>query len=129
MRMGSDLDSGERRRMALSKTNTTLMWGLSILLAALFVFAGAGKVIGLPEMAEGFRGYGYPDWFRVLVGVIEVVCGVGLLIPKVAIDAASFLVIVMVGAVVTELLVGESVFPPLIALLLVGGTAALRGDE
>lgn len=105
------------------------MWTLTVLLAGLFVFAGAGKLIGVEDMVQGFQRYGYPSWFRIVIGVIEIVCGVSLLFPKFAIDAASFLIVIMLGAVLTELIVGTSIIPPLIVLVLVGGLAALRGDE
>lgn len=115
--------------MALSKTQTILMWVLTVLLAGIFLFAGAIKLAGMEEAVRGFEQFGYPGWFRIVIGVIEVVCGVALLIPKVAIDAASLLVVLMLGAVLTELIVGDSIIPPLIVLILVGGLAALRGDE
>lgn len=115
--------------MALTKTQTILMWTLTILLAGLFVFAGAGKLLGVEAVVESFQRFGYPSWFRIVIGVIEVVCGVSLLFPKFAIDAASFLIVIMLGAVLTELIVGTSVIPPLVVLVLVGGLAALRGDE
>jgi len=115
--------------MALTKTQTILMWTLTVMLAAVFMLAGAGKVIGVKDVVEAFQHFGYPAWFRIVIGIIEVTCGVALLFPKVAIDAASFLVVIMLGAVVTELIVGDSVIPPLVVMILVGGLAALRGDE
>lgn len=117
--------------MGLTKMQTTLMWVLSVLLAALFVFAGSGKLIGVERMAETFASAGFPVWFRYLIGIIELVCGITLLIPKYAIDAASVLIIIMLGALVTTIFVidGHSFLPPLITLLMLGGTAALRGDE
>lgn len=115
--------------MALTKTQSSLMWVLSVLLAALFVFAGATKVIGVEQAVEGFSRYGFPAWFRVLVGLIELVGGIALLIPKVALESASFLIIIMLGAVFTELFLGENFLIPLVVLLLVGGTAALRAEE
>ena len=115
--------------MALTKTQSTVMWGLTVLLAALFVFAGAGKLIGMKDVVEGFERLGYPTWFRLLIGIIEVICGVGLVVPKFAIDAASFLIVIMLGALITTIVAGESVIVPLVVLILVGIVAALRGDE
>ena len=115
--------------MALTKNQSILLWGLSFVLAALFVFAGITKVIGADQVVEAFARYGYSGWFRVLVGLVELAGGIGLLIPKVALEAGSILIIVMLGAVFTELFVGENVLVPLAVLLLVGGTAALRAEE
>lgn len=115
--------------MALTKIQSTTMWALSVLLAALFVFAGSVKLFGTEDVVNGFRELGYPSWFRILIGLIEVICGVALLVPKVAIDAASFLIIIMLGAILTVLFAGQSVIPPVITLILLGSIAALRGDE
>jgi uncharacterized membrane protein YphA (DoxX/SURF4 family) len=78
---------------------------------------------------RSFQQFGFPAWLRIVIGIIEVTCGVALFVPKFAIDAASLLIVVMLGAVFTELIVGESVILPLIVLILMGGLAALRGDE
>ncbi len=115
--------------MALTKAQSTLMWVLTVLLGAVFIFAGAGKLIGMDEMVRSFQQFGYPAWFRIVIGIIEVTCGVALFVPKLAIDAASFLIVVMLGAVLTELIVGDSVIAPLVVLILLGSLAALRGDE
>ena len=115
--------------MALSKTQSTTMWILTVLLAAAFVFGGVVKIIGTEDMVRAFNQFGYPGWFRILIGLIELIGGVGLLIPKYAIDAASFLIIIMLGAILTVFFAGESVIPPLVTLILLGSVAALRGDE
>jgi len=115
--------------MALTKTQSILMWILTVVLAAVFVLAGVGKLVGVKDVVEAFQHFGYPSWFRILIGIIEVTCGVALLFPKIAIDAASFLVVIMLGAILTELIVGDSIIPPLVVMILVGGLAALRGDE
>jgi uncharacterized membrane protein YphA (DoxX/SURF4 family) len=49
-----------------------------------------------------FERLGYPAWLRVLVGGIEVVAGVGLLVPRLATYAAGALSIVLVGAWLTR---------------------------
>lgn len=116
--------------MGLTKMQRTLMWVLSVVLAALFVLAGSAKLVGVEQAVQTFAEAGFPGWFRILIGVIEVVCGVTLLIPKYAIDAASLLIIVMLGALFTTIfLIEHSFVPPLITLIALGGTAALRGDE
>jgi uncharacterized membrane protein YphA (DoxX/SURF4 family) len=115
--------------MALSKTQSTTMWILSVLLAAAFIFGGVTKLIGSEDMVSAFNQFGYPGWFRILIGIIELVCGIGLLLPKYAIDAASFLIIIMLGAILTLFFNDQSVIPPLVTLILIGSVAALRGDE
>lgn len=88
--------------------NITL-WVLQALLAALFVFGGANKLIGIqPEVVEAFQRIGLGDWFRYLTGACELAGGVGLLIPRLSGLAALGLVGVMVGAVITHI----TVLPP-----------------
>lgn len=115
--------------MPLTKTQSTTMWVLSVLLAALFVFAGAGKVLGFPEMVEGWERLPYPVWLRYVIGLIELAGGIALLIPKAALTAGSFLIIIMLGAVFTELFTGGEFLFPLAVLLLIGGLTALRAEE
>ena len=72
-----------------------------------------------------FRAWGYPDGFYLVIGAVEVVAGIGLLIPRVASYCAMVLAIVMVGASATHVVhgdrngVGELVFAALLALIAV----------
>lgn len=115
--------------MALSRTQSSSMWVLSVLLAGLFLYAGAVKLVGAQEAVDAFRRYGFPGWFRILIGIVEVAGGIALLIPKAALEAASFLIVIMLGAVITELVRGDNFLLPLLVLLLLGGLAALRAEE
>lgn len=88
--------------------NVTL-WGLQLLLAALFAFAGVNKLLGLQqEMLDSFARMGFGDWFRHLTGVVELVGAVGLVVPRLAGYAAVWLIGVMLGAIVIHL----TVLPP-----------------
>ena len=82
------------------------LWILQILLGALFVFAGTGKLLALqPEVVENFQKIGLGNWFRYLTGVLETAGGIGLFIPPLAGLAALGLAGVMVGAALTHVLV------------------------
>jgi uncharacterized membrane protein YphA (DoxX/SURF4 family) len=61
-----------------------------------------------PEYAERFVDWGYPSWFRFVVGGIEGVCAVLLVIPgqRFRFIGAAVLVLVMVGAVTTHIVNG-----------------------
>ena len=89
-----------------SKAKTVALWAVTGLLACLFAFAGVLKFVSAEE-AEQFAAWGYPDWFRVLIGAAEVAGGLGLLLPRTASLAAAGLGVVMVGAVWTHLGHGE----------------------
>jgi uncharacterized membrane protein YphA (DoxX/SURF4 family) len=89
--------------MAEGKGKTIVLWVVSGLLAALFLFAGFGKVSGDPQVAEGFGRYGYSLGFAKFIGVCELAGGVGLLIPRLATLAAGGLAIIIAGAIFTHL--------------------------
>jgi putative oxidoreductase len=85
----------------MSKGKTIVLWVLSCLLAALFLFAGGMKLLKADEIKPMFVQYGYAAWFATFIGVCEVLGGLGLLIPRLAGTAAACLSIIMVGAVYT----------------------------
>ena len=67
-----------------SKVRRIAVWVLSGLLAAMFLFAGATKLLGAEGDIRNFAAWRYPDWFRLVIGAIEVVSAVLLLIPQAA---------------------------------------------
>src|SRR5687767_16019662 len=80
-------------------------WLLAVLLAVLMVGPGSQKFTS-PTWERMFRTWGYPDGFYLVIGAIEVVGGIGLLIPKLASFSALTLAAVMAGAAATQLLRG-----------------------
>jgi putative oxidoreductase len=85
---------------------TIALWMGQVLLAAGFLMAGGSKLAGADQMVDLFDKIGFGQWFRYLVGTLEVAAVVGLLVPRLAGLAALGLVGLMVGAVATELLIG-----------------------
>ncbi len=117
--------------MRLSKTQVVVMWVLSGLLAALFVGSGGMKLTGA-HVNETAQHFGYPTWFFYLIGLIEVVGAVCLLIPRIAAEVGSFLIIIMLGALISHIRAGDGfmgLLPALLALLSLGGVTWLRGEE
>lgn len=103
------------------RIKVTAVWILSGLLGLLYLFAGGTKLAGMQTHVEHFARWGYPDWFRLVVGTIEVVCGAALLVPGLAFYAAVALGMNMLGAIYTELFRGEpprAAFPLVLLLLL-----------
>jgi uncharacterized membrane protein YphA (DoxX/SURF4 family) len=90
------------------------LWILQALLAALFLFAGGVKlVMPIEEMLKQMP-IALPGWFLRFTGVIEVLGGLGLILPwllriKPGLTplAAAGLVIVMIGATVFTLASGD----------------------
>lgn len=83
---------------------------------AVFILAGGAKLAQAKMMKDNFAKYGYPDWLLRVVGLGEVVGGVLLLIPSLAIFGATGLTFVMVGAVITHVMSDETpmAVPPLV---------------
>jgi uncharacterized membrane protein YphA (DoxX/SURF4 family) len=97
---------------------TYALWIVQVLLAALFLFAGVMKlVLPLDQLAGPMP---LPGPFLRFIGVAEVLGGLGLVIPGLLRIrpgltplAAAGLVIIMIGATVIGLMVGD----PMMALM------------
>ena len=80
---------------------------VQVVLGLLFVLIGSMTVAGRKMFVENFRRFGYPQWFRIVTGSLEVLGGIGLLIgiwlPWLAALASTGLTLVMLGAVFTEI--------------------------
>jgi uncharacterized membrane protein YphA (DoxX/SURF4 family) len=103
------------------------LWVVTVLAAVGFVAIGIGKFVG-PSWARKFAGWGYPDGFYMVIGVLEVLGGVMLLVPRLASYAALLLVVIMVAAAATLLLHGdiEHVRAPLLWLVVMAGIGLAR---
>lgn len=116
-------------------------WLLQVFLAAVFIAVGLGK-FGDLSWERRFDRWGYPSGSHVLVGVVELVAGALLLVPRLTTYAALLLAVVMFGAIVTHAVAGErwiNPLPHLCLLLLVafvrrrdrwrlGAVPAVRGE-
>jgi putative oxidoreductase len=96
---------------------------VQVVLGLLFVSIGSMTVAGRKMFVENFRRFGYPQWFRVVTGSLEVLGGLGLLIgiwlPWLAALAGTGLALVMLGAVFTQVRTRES-WQRIVLPLLVG---------
>lgn len=111
----------------MSKVLYILSWVFVVILALLFLVAGAGKLTG--AAAPMFSEWGYPAWFATLIGVAEVAGAIGLLIPKLMRLAVVGLTLIMIGAAYTHISAGEgaAVLRPLIFLVFLWLAFFLRG--
>lgn len=107
------------------KLRRVAVWIVSILLAAVFVGVGVSKLQGTPaaRWAERFVHWGYPSPASYVVGVLEILGGIGLLVPRLRPAAALILSAVMIGALATHLLNGE--WPRVVPPLVLGGLASI----
>lgn len=84
---------------------------------------GAMKLAGEPTMVAMFDDIGAGQWFRVLVGGLEVAGAVGLLVPRLATLAALGLTLLLLGATATNVLVLDA--SPVTAAVLAAAAAAV----
>lgn len=117
-------DDGTMRETQVARTAgrgravNVALWMLQALLALQFAMAGLVKVIGDPSMVEMFATIGIGQWFRYVVGVLEIAGALGVLIPRLSGLAALGLGCLTVGATLANLFVlGASPLLP-IALLM-----------
>ncbi len=94
----------------MSKLKVIAIWFLQILMSLAFVVSGLIKLSNDPGVIKAFEGWGFPNHFHLLIGTVELLCGLALLVPKVASIGASVLVVIMVGAVFTHVFVGSPAY-------------------
>ena len=91
---------------------TILAWILQGLLALMFLMAGVQKVAGSKMHTEAFQKWGYPQWFRVVTGVIELGAAIlligGFWNETAAIIGAAILVAVGIGGVITHIRIKDT---------------------
>jgi uncharacterized membrane protein YphA (DoxX/SURF4 family) len=110
-----------------NKVANAALWALQILVALAFLAAGGSKLAGAAQMVALFERVGVGQWFRYVTGILEIAGAIGLLIPRYTFYAASLLVTVMVGAVISHLAVlGGSPAAPATLLVLAGTIAYFR---
>jgi hypothetical protein len=75
------------------------------MLFAVFTRAGVDKFDGSSGWTRAFAVWGYPVWFRMLVGAIELSAAVLILWPRTAAYGAILIVVVMLGGMGTHIVV------------------------
>ncbi len=98
-----------------------VFWVTALFIALVCLRSGLMKMPGVPGVefwTRDFHRWDYPDWFRVAVGVAELVSFALLLVPRVAGYGASIFAVVMLGAIFTHATHNESSRLPFNFLLL-----------
>ena len=100
--------------MRYAKQLGAVLWIVQVGLALLFVFAGGMKLVAPLEEMQAQMPIVLPGWFVWFIGVVEVLGGLGLVLPGlVRIQpgltplAAAGLVVIMIGAVGYILVSGQ----------------------
>ena len=79
------------------------IWILTALLVLMFANAGIRKFFENGGWTWMFRHVGFPDWFRILIGAVEAGAAALLLLPRTAAYGAIIIIVVMLGAIGTNL--------------------------
>lgn len=120
----------------MKRARTILLWVLTAFQAFVMTGSGINKFTS-PSWERMFRVWGYPDHFYIVIGIIETLCGLGLLVPRLASACGITLAVVMVGAAATQITrggrngVGELVFMAMLLLIAYArwpGVLARRGN-
>ena len=128
----NDITTGPTRNtptLRRGRIATVALWVTQIALAAMFLFAGGSKLVGAPAMVALFDALGLGQWFRYVIGAIEISAALALLIPSVAHLGAMLLIPTMLGAAVANLFLGQSPAIPLVVLLVAVIVAWARRDQ
>jgi putative oxidoreductase len=89
-----------------SRVAQRALWVLQILMGVFFIVASAApKFWGDPYAVQIFTEIGAGQWFRYLIGAIELAGGIGLIVPRLAGPAAVGLMGLMIGAGYTQAVV------------------------
>lgn len=99
------------------------LWATQGILTAVFLFAGATKF--LMPIEELTKGSPLPAWFLLFIGAMEILGGIGLIVPALTgirpvltPVAACGLVIIMIGATVVSMPMGAVALIPLVVGIL-----------
>jgi uncharacterized membrane protein YphA (DoxX/SURF4 family) len=117
--------------MTKQTIGTVGLWVLTALTAAMMAFAGTPKVMGNPQMVEGFAKMGFPTWFLPTIGILEIAGAIGLLIPRLSGLAALGLSVILVGAVGTHFANHDAAHsaPAIVFLVITAGLAYARRES
>lgn len=106
------------------------LWIVQSLCAAAFLAAAAAKLTSQPMMVDVFARLGLGQGFRYVTAVVEVIGGIGLLVPRFAGRAALLLATTMAFAVLAHLSVlGGNPAPAILLLVLTAAIGWVRRRE
>lgn len=113
---------------------SAVLFGTQALLGLVGLAVGGAKVTSRDEQVAEFHRFGYPQWLRVGIGIVEVGAGAGLLAglvwrPGVALAGGLLFGCVLAGAAVTQVRSGDppsKTAVPVGLLVLTAGLLAIR---
>jgi putative oxidoreductase len=91
------------RQSFIRLAKQVMPWIPALLLVTIFVPQGWAKFSDGSGWAAAFRHWGYPDWFRIFIGGVELAAAALLLWGRSAVIGALMIIAVMLGAWGTHL--------------------------
>lgn len=106
-------------------------WLPAILLVLIFVPQGWSKFDDASGWARAFRFWGYPDWFRVTIGVLELLAALLLIGGRTAALGAIIIILVMLGGMATHLILegGRHITSEVVPLVLATIVLVIRRHQ
>jgi uncharacterized membrane protein YphA (DoxX/SURF4 family) len=89
------------RRAAIARE--AILWIITAFLAYVFLRQGYSKFSNDSGWARAFRVWHYPEWFRILIGVVEVSAALLLFARRFALAGAVMIMTVMLGGMATHI--------------------------
>jgi uncharacterized membrane protein YphA (DoxX/SURF4 family) len=95
----------QRRQRTLRIVREIFLWALTALLVMVFVRAGLDKFDDSSGWARAFRFWGYPVWFRLTIGALELLGALLILWPRTAAYGGAIIAVIMLGGMGTHIFV------------------------
>ena len=127
--IANDTAPGTATTIPRSRAATAVLWLTQLALAAMFLMAGGSKLGGAQAMIALFDAIGWGQWFRYVTGTVEIVAAIALLVPSAALFGALLVIATMIGAVITNMSLGQPPAVPFVLLLIAAAVAWLRRDQ
>lgn len=106
------------------KKDKIIYWVTTGLFAAMMLFSGYSYFAN-PQVVEGFKHMGFPDFFRVELGVAKIIGALVLLIPQIQTKikewAYAGFIITLISAAITHINAGDpasNIITPLVMLVI-----------
>lgn len=93
----------ESRRKLGPILKELFVWLLTLLLAFVFFATGAAKLTDGGGWTARFNHWGFPVWFRIFIGALEVLSALLLIVPRLATVGALLVGVIMLGGIGTHL--------------------------
>ncbi len=102
---------------------------MALLTFGVGIVGGVTKFVGNEQWVEIFNIFNYPLWFMYLTGIIEIVATIAMWIPKTRPLGSLAMVVVMIGALISNLIAGEQFMGNVIFMVLGGIVTWMYRDK